>query len=151
MINTELRKLRKKELGMVIHWRNHEMARMYSVNQGELTMDHMNKWFKDPNVIKFLFLANKQPMGVLALKAESEDILNWSFYMNVEDELHKNLVSIMLTCGIYLLKQTGIEKVKAFVHEDNKKSIVLHERLGFTETHQKGKFIYYEKKISWLR
>lgn len=122
-----LRPMRAKDLRWVLKWRNAESIRSISRQGYIIRLSDHRFWFKHSKSLKFIFQENKIPKGVVLLNETNY----WSFYLNPGILHNRGLGRLMLCLFLVYAEEKGIDSIKAIVKNNNKKSIRLHESLGF--------------------
>ncbi len=157
-----IRKIEEKDLGVILKWRNSDRIRKNMYNDKTITLDeHLNwyrNWSKDNKDIYFLFLFEKEPIGVISFNKidEEKHKCYWGFYIgNKNRPLNSGM--IMGYLGLeYIFYKRDILQVFGESFVFNEASINFHKRLGFKDETIMKNYILKDGKYQdvvrfWLR
>lgn len=136
-----LRPMEERDLVRVLEMRNHALVRKASITTKKIKMEDHRAWFEFGQSIKLVFLINGNISGVVQIALTNSNTCLWSFYLDQEAKLPKGTGSIML--NMVLENFPLVKKWVAIVKPSNKKSIALHEKLGFKK--DRKNFYSYER------
>ena len=147
------REITEKDAKLIVGWRSDFETYRYFLNPHKITLEEHLKWYKniykkDENRVDYIAItkASTEPIGVFGL-----------IYQDKTVEVNYLLGEAFRGCGyaseavdFFISYAKGTRKVKtavAEVHKDNKPSLLLAERMGFSESKRDGDIIVFEKDI----
>ncbi|MED3622819.1 UDP-4-amino-4,6-dideoxy-N-acetyl-beta-L-altrosamine N-acetyltransferase [Neobacillus thermocopriae] len=145
-MNYFLRELKKEDKDILYKWRNKEEIRLHMFHSTPISYEQHVKWFE--NVLQHqssvyrIFMNQNTPLGLVSFKINPQhQTCFWGFYVG-EETAPKGTGSIMCSLALdYAFDYLKLRKVIGEVLAFNKKSIKLHQKLGFS---QEG---YFNKEI----
>lgn len=133
----KVRKMVAADLEQVLEWRNHPDVRKYMYTQHEITLEEHTRWFsracKDSKISLKVLEINGDPVGFVNIKQISTGkIAEWSFHVSPNAKKGTGYLLCSLALD-YIFQELKMEKLNGEVISFNKKSIALHEKLGFRQ------------------
>lgn len=134
-----LRSVKRSDLECIFHWRNDVTVRQWMFNQHEIQIEEHISWFNglkdNPRIKWYIFLDEcNNPQGVVYFTDIKWDDLTtfWGFY--ARPGASQGTGYKMLNDAIKVaFVEMGMLQIYADVLVENRRSIYLHEKLGFTE------------------
>lgn len=134
-----LRSLEKKDLELVLSWRNDPAVRQAMYSQHEITWEEHQLWFQrmqvDESTRWYLYLnKDNEPNGVVYFTEwnAGQSTAFWGFYANVGATPGTGMRMSLDALG-YAFNQLGIQKLNAEVLASNPRSLEMHKKVGFIE------------------
>lgn len=134
-----LREIQRRDLGMVLQWRNNEAVRKFSYNDHEISPEEHEAWFNrlqnDKNRKVLIFEFENQPAGVIQFFDINpvRRTCKWGFYLG-SDVLPKGVGKAMGKLALsYAFQHLGVETVYGEALATNERSTNYHAKIGFTE------------------
>lgn len=137
----------------IVNWRANPEVYKYFLSPHKITIDEHINWFlnrylNNENRFDWICLnkEKEERIGVFGIIKGDESVeLN---YLLAPEAQHKGYATEAIRALIdYASKKWDIGKVVAEIHEDNRPSILLAERLGFKQASYKYPFYVYELMI----
>jgi UDP-4-amino-4,6-dideoxy-N-acetyl-beta-L-altrosamine N-acetyltransferase len=132
-----VRPMTRRDLALVLAWRNHDEVRHYMYTQAEISLIDHERWFeevsKDPCRHLLIFESDNVPLGFINFHAVgSTRVVDWGFYAapDAPRGTGRQLGKIALE---FAFGQMGFYKVCGQTLAYNIRSINLHRRLGFLQ------------------
>lgn len=135
--SAKLRKMTSKDLEHVLAWRNFPAVRESMFSTEEITLEEHTQWFsracKDSKINLRVLEVNGEPVGFVNIKKISAGkIAEWSFHVSPNAKKGTGYLLCSLALD-YIFQELKMEKLNGEVISFNKKSIALHEKLGFRQ------------------
>lgn len=132
-----LRELESDDLESILSIRNHEDVRQCMFNTDIISLEQHKNWYQkyllDDNKIVLVALNdNNDICGVININflATDKSIVDWGFY--VKPNSPKGCGTQMLSLGLNkIFNEYLVDRVFGQVMDFNKKSINIHQKLGF--------------------
>lgn len=135
----QLRSLEKKDLELILKWRNTKEIRTIMYEDHEITIDEHLKWYEklemnDTKVARLLTYKEK-PIGFVNFTKidEMNQTCYWGFYIGEKQSVRRAGTVLGLLALDYIFETKGIHKVCAEIIESNRISLNFHQKLGFQE------------------
>lgn len=132
-----LKPISADDLELVYSWRNQKHIREVMFNDQPICWEDHIAWFnrleKAADRISLIYYLRNNPLGIVnfSLDIENEKCY-WGFYIG-NKAAPKGAGTIMGVAALdYIFKETNIRNVIGEVLDFNKKSLIFHEKLGFT-------------------
>lgn len=140
MITYSLRKLEKKDLELVLSWRNRDTIRHYMFNDKKISWQEHIAWFEKLQSSKDrdyqLFCIADRPIGIVSLSGIDEHDKKqciWGFYVG-DAAVPKGSGLLLGYYGIeYAFNNYKIDKILSEVINFNVSSLNFHKKLFFKE------------------
>lgn len=144
----KLKNIQLEDLQLVLEWRNQDHIRNVMFNSNTIMMEQHTTWFENlqnsNTAISKVFYFDEIPYGVVNIHQMNpvHNSCEWGFYIG-EASAKKGLGTVLgYTALNYIFKELHMRKVNAEVIENNPKSRVFHEKLGFTHDGTLRKHIF---------
>lgn len=140
-----LRQARNEDLDILYEWINDREVRQNSFSTGKISYEEHVQWFRQAmdrkNVSVYIMVSGSEPVGTVRFeeKAEGAAVISCLVarpYRNTG--LGKKLIELAMD---EIELSTGIQKVEAYVKDENQKSKYILKKCGFKED-TKNKLIY---------
>lgn len=148
-----LRKIKEKDLKLVLSWRNHPSIRNSMFNQNIISLNDHKAWFSREEQREsscWLIYSDDAGQDQGVVYCTSIDIENkhafWGFY--TAPEAVKGTGTNMCSEALdYFFSEFSLRKISAEVIESNKRSHLFHKKLGFSvegefKEHSKNNYGY---------
>lgn len=132
----EVRNMLATDVERVFQWRNDPRVRQFMFNTAPLDPDGHAAWFdntdQDPLRHLLLVCQDSRPFGFVQFTVQScRRVADWGFY--VDPNGPKGQGALLGHAALdYGFNALGLHRICGQVVAHNHKSVVLHERLGFT-------------------
>lgn len=135
LTKANLRRMTSDDLEPVLAWRNASAVRESMFSTEEIALEEHAQWFskanKDSKINLRVLEVDDEPVGFVNIKQVSEGkIAEWSFHVSPEAKKGTGYLLCSLALN-YVFKELKMEKLNGEVISFNKRSIALHEKLGF--------------------
>lgn len=135
LAKASLRRMTSDDLEHVLAWRNAPAVRENMFSTEEITLDEHTQWFiranRDSKTNLRILEVDDEPVGFVNIKQISEGkIAEWSFHVSPDAKKGTGYLLCSLALN-YVFKELKMEKLNGEVISFNKRSIGLHEKLGF--------------------
>lgn len=149
------RDITEEDAKLIVKWRSNPEVYRYFSTPHEITLQEHLNWFRSSYVCnenRFDWIAHnnqKQPIGIFGLRrndresveAEVSYILNPDFYgKGYAAEAVRRLL-------VFCSEEWRCKKVTAEIHNNNQKSIVFAEKLGFSKEKENENFSIYSFEL----
>lgn len=138
----ELKRLDKKNLELILGWRNHPDVRKYMYTRHEISLSEHQEWFDQVSTSDskeyFLFFLQDIPVGVIGFMDIRPDLFScvWAFY--ADPAAPRGCGTLMEFFALeYIFEERGISNLNCEVLSFNASVIKLHKKFGFTEVETK--------------
>ncbi|QIW22025.1 UDP-4-amino-4,6-dideoxy-N-acetyl-beta-L-altrosamine N-acetyltransferase [Bacillus thuringiensis] len=135
----QLRSLEKKDLELILKWRNTKEIRTIMYEDHEITIDEHLKWYEklemDDTKVARLLTYKEKPIGFVNFTKidEINQTCYWGFYIGEKQSVRRAGTVLGLLALDYIFETKGIHKVCAEIIESNRISLNFHQKLGFQE------------------
>ncbi|OXB96815.1 MULTISPECIES: UDP-4-amino-4,6-dideoxy-N-acetyl-beta-L-altrosamine N-acetyltransferase [Bacillus] len=135
----QLKSLEKKDLEIILKWRNTKEIRTAMYEDHEITIDEHLKWYKklemDDTKIARLLIYKEKPIGFVNFTKidEMNRTCYWGFYIGDKQSVRRAGTVLGLLALDFIFEAKGIQKVYAEILELNRISLNFHQKLGFVE------------------
>ncbi|MED2040452.1 UDP-4-amino-4,6-dideoxy-N-acetyl-beta-L-altrosamine N-acetyltransferase [Bacillus wiedmannii] len=135
----QLRNLEKKDLELILKWRNTKEIRTIMYEDHEITIDEHLKWYEklemDDTKVARLLTYKEKPIGFVNFTKidEMNQTCYWGFYIGEKQSVRRAGTVLGLLALDYIFETKGIHKVCAEIIESNRISLNFHQKLGFQE------------------
>ncbi|MGH1326341.1 UDP-4-amino-4,6-dideoxy-N-acetyl-beta-L-altrosamine N-acetyltransferase [Bacillus pretiosus] len=135
----QLRSLEKKDLELILKWRNTKEIRTIMYEDHEITIDEHLKWYEklemDDTKVARLLTYKEKPIGFVNFTKidEMNQTCYWGFYIGEKQSVRRAGTVLGLLALDYIFETKGIHKVCAEIIESNRISLNFHQKLGFQE------------------
>jgi len=136
----ELHRLKKEDLELVRHWRNHESVRTQMLYQSFINMSDQIKWFSNIDQMRdyyFIIHQNIMPVGCINIK-DVDNIAGTGeagIFMNPN---HKGkdrecAIKASVTLIKWAFTKLGLKQIRAKIKSTNRKASQLNQLLGYMD------------------
>lgn len=132
-----LRRLERKDLELVLRWRNAPEVRQHMTTRHEITAQEHASWFdrlsQADDAAAWVFEVAGVPSGLFQLRGIDSDAAKaeWGFYLS-PDAMGRGLGSALCFLGVEaVFDELGLDAIDAQVLDGNTRSLALHELFGF--------------------
>lgn len=160
---SNLKKIERKDLDMLLEWRNREDVRLNFFHHQIITKAEHYDWFeklaKDKSKEVLIYYQDNQALGLVSFSKlsfakqenQTEEILTnrtaeWGFYSG-EPEIKGIGTKMALAAFEYAFKKLDLDFIDSQVLEFNQKSINYHLKLGFEITNIEKNAYQRDKKF----
>ncbi|MGR9594553.1 UDP-4-amino-4,6-dideoxy-N-acetyl-beta-L-altrosamine N-acetyltransferase [Bacillus thuringiensis] len=144
----QLEKLKKKDLELILNWRNTKEIRSVMYENHQITMDEHLKWYEklvmDDTKVARLLTCKEKPIGFVNFtKIDKMDrTCYWGFYIGEKQSVRLAGTVLGLLALDLIFEIKDIHKVCAEIIESNRISLNFHQKLGFQEEGRYEDYIY---------
>ncbi|RAN76828.1 UDP-4-amino-4,6-dideoxy-N-acetyl-beta-L-altrosamine N-acetyltransferase [Bacillus sp. SRB_331] len=144
----QLASLEKKDLELILKWRNTKEIRSVMYEDHQIKIDEHIKWYEklkmDDTKVARLLIYKEKPIGfVNFIKInEMNQTCYWGFYIGEKQSVKRAGTVLGLLALDYIFKTKDINKVCAEIIESNRISFNFHQKLGFQEDGRYEDYIY---------
>jgi UDP-4-amino-4,6-dideoxy-N-acetyl-beta-L-altrosamine N-acetyltransferase len=132
-----LKPISSEDLELIYSWRNQKHIRDVMFNDQPIGWEDHLAWFekleKVHEKMSLLFYLRNTPLGIVNFSLDlANEKCEWGFYIG-NKEAPKGAGTIMGVAALnFIFKEINIRKVIGEVLDFNKKSLIFHEKLGFS-------------------
>lgn len=136
-MNYSLRRMTYQDLESVWLMRNDEYVRRYTRHPEPIALEEHRSWFLSDRSTKLVFEVNYDVVGAVIFKgSEDGESCSWSIYKDPKISLSRmgTIMGSMALTEFQIFYRPLVllgNVVTAEIHNKNRASIALHERLGF--------------------
>ena len=148
-----VRRVKEEDSRLLLAWRNDPEARMWSRNEGKISLAEHQRWFEDwisSNPSKgYLFLIEVSGVAVGMIRFDKSEIEAFEISVLVAPKFQKRGVAqtaINLATS-EVLRANHRFSVNAFVHSKNLASIKLFKRLEYQDDGLSGDFLKFRREF----
>ncbi|MBG9829495.1 MULTISPECIES: UDP-4-amino-4,6-dideoxy-N-acetyl-beta-L-altrosamine N-acetyltransferase [Bacillus cereus group] len=144
----QLERLEKKDLELILQWRNTKEIRSVMYEDHQITIDEHLKWYEklvvDDTKVARLLTYKEKPIGFVNFtKIDKLDrTCYWGFYIGEKQSVKRAGTVLGLLALDYIFEKKDIHKVCAEIIESNRISLNFHQRFGFQEDGRYENYIY---------
>ncbi|WP_075313346.1 UDP-4-amino-4,6-dideoxy-N-acetyl-beta-L-altrosamine N-acetyltransferase [Bacillus wiedmannii] len=148
IVDFQLKSLEKKDLELILKWRNTKEIRTVMYEDHEITIDEHLKWYKklemDDTKIARLLIYKEKPIGFVNFTKidEMNRTCYWGFYIGDKQSVKCAGTVLGLLALDFIFKTKDIHKVCAEIIESNRISLNFHQKFGFQEDGRYENYIY---------
>jgi len=140
-----------KHLDVTFKWANDKQVRAFSFNQDHIDFDDHKEWFlaKIQSKSCYYYILEYENVSVGSIRFDVEENKTAKIsYLIDSNFTGMGLGYYLLKFGVQVLKKdnSNLEKVYGFVLPDNKASVRIFEKLGYTHTINEDE-IKFEKQL----
>lgn len=152
-----LREIRESDAPILVRWRSVPEVYQYFLSPKPITIEEHLEWYfncykEDRNRIDFIAIekSSGKEAGVFHIKRRLENMqcseIGYLLDKNAQGKgyAQEGIKRLMFFAG----SEWGCKECVFYIHENNRASRILAERLGYVETGRKGSFISYEITLS---
>ena len=147
-----LKNIQFEDLPLVLKWRNQVHIRNVMFNSNIILKEEHRTWFENlqntKTAISKIFYFDEIPYGVVNINQMNpvHNSCEWGFYIG-EVSAQRGMGTVLgYTALNYIFNELNIRKVNAEVIENNPKSRIFHEKLGFKHDRTLRKHIFKDNK-----
>lgn len=135
----QLKCLKRKDLDLILKWRNTKEIRSVMYEDHQITIDEHLKWYEklvmDDTKVARLLTYKEKPIGFVNFTKidEMNQTCYWGFYIGEKEVVRRAGTVLGLLALDYIFETKGIHKVCAEIIESNRISLNFHQKLGFQE------------------
>ncbi|PGD82250.1 hypothetical protein COM47_20655 [Bacillus wiedmannii] len=135
----QLKCLKRKDLDLILKWRNTKEIRSVMYDDHQITIDEHLKWYEklvmDDTKVARLLTYKEKPIGFVNFTKidEMNQTCYWGFYIGEKEGVRRAGTVLGLLALDYIFETKGIHKVCAEIIESNRISLNFHQKLGFQE------------------
>ncbi|NKW96589.1 UDP-4-amino-4,6-dideoxy-N-acetyl-beta-L-altrosamine N-acetyltransferase [Bacillus toyonensis] len=135
----QLERLEKKDLELILQWRNTKEIRSVMYEDHQITIDEHLKWYEklvvDDTKVARLLTYKEKPIGFVNFTKidKMERTCYWGFYIGEKKSVRSAGTVLGLLALDYIFETKNIQKVCAEIIESNRISLNFHQKLGFQE------------------
>ncbi|MED3541268.1 UDP-4-amino-4,6-dideoxy-N-acetyl-beta-L-altrosamine N-acetyltransferase [Bacillus toyonensis] len=144
----QLESLEKKDLELILKWRNTKEIRSVMYDDHQITIDEHVKWYEkliiDDTKVARLLTYKEKPIGFVNFTKidEMNRTCYWGFYIGEKQSAKRAGTVLGLLALDYIFETKDIHKVCAEIIESNRISLNFHQKLGFQEDGRYENYIY---------
>ncbi|EEM86122.1 UDP-4-amino-4,6-dideoxy-N-acetyl-beta-L-altrosamine N-acetyltransferase [Bacillus cereus group sp. Bce005] len=143
----QLKCLKRKDLDLILKWRNTKEIRSVMYEDHKITIDEHLKWYeklvKDDTKVARLLTYKEKPIGFVNFTKidEMNQTCYWGFYIGEKEGVRRAGTVLGLLALDYIFETKSIHKVCAEIIESNRISLNFHQKLGFQEDGRYANYI----------
>lgn len=145
-----LRLIGREDAELIRRARNSDMVRPFMCGQEVIDVPQHMAWFGKKLAVLgdepyCLFLYHGTPIGVVGISVYDAEhgIGEWGFYLFAPDAPRGAGTAMLVAFCEYVMQHTRIRALSARVKADNRKSLHLHEKLGFARLQQEDGIVHF--------
>lgn len=158
-LNTErllLREIRETDTSLIVKWRSDPQVYQYFLSPRPITREEHLNWYYNcykgnSNRIDFMAVEKEsgREKGVFNIKRDFSNSQNAEIgYLLDKCAQGKGYAQeVIRKLMVFAKNEWKCDKIIFLIHEENKASQVLADKLGYAMTGRKGKFMIYQKKL----